>query len=182
MSKIRKWIVRNFVLGTWIKAFGKTWHTLRAPRVLFPLFVFVGMFITMDPNYPILQWYDFILLGLLAVGVWIGFNFFSWSYFGLYPVKYEEMDDEQKHDFLRAVKSGDLTNSVYKRIIDENGMTVYEFAGGLTKEQEKELKRLTILLEQQYKSKWSGLKSLIPVGITILSVIIWYNFIFPYFN
>ena len=168
---IRKWIVRNFVLGTWVKLFNVKFHTLRAPRVIVPVFVTTGLVIVTDPYYPAFQWFDIVLMGLLAICIWLGFNFFSWSYFSLWPVTYEEMDDEQKHDFLRAIQGGNVKNPE-----QENK---YGFLIGW---QIEEFHRLTQEQEKRYAGRFAGLKNLIPTGISLAVIVLWYLFIFPHFN
>lgn len=158
-------------MGTWITLFGKTFHTLRAPRVLFPLFVVVGVIITTDPLYPKFQWWDWISMLILSLGIWFGFTFFSWSYFKLFPVKYQELDDEQKHDFLRGIAAG-----VIKNPEQDNKY------GFLTPGQRVNFTRLTYYVENKYKGRFAGLKNLIPLTASILLVVVWYLLIFPYFN
>ena len=167
---IRKWIVRNFVLGTWVKIGKVKFHTLRAPRVIVPIFVVTGLTIVTDPNYPAIQWFDIVLLTILLTSLWIGFNLFKISYFSLWPAKIEEMDNEQKHDYLRAIKMGVLPN--------------YEYDGKfapLTAIQEGELTMLREELEEKYSSTFGGLKNLIPLGISLLIIAVWYFFIAPHF-
>ncbi len=103
---IRKILVKHFAFGTWFKIFGTQFRMLRAPRILFPAFAIVGSVIVFDKNYPTLQWYDILLLFILLILVWIGFGFFKWSYFKLYPVKYEELDMEQEYDWLDMKRQG----------------------------------------------------------------------------
>ena len=167
MKVIRNWLVRNFVLGTWIKVFGKKMHTLRAPRVLWPMFIFGALIImgTEPWNYSF-EWWNSIIYFIWAVGIWLGFDFFSWSYFKLHTVKYKELDDEQKYDFLRAIKLG-----VVKNPEQDNK---YGFLFGW---QLEEHKRLENLHNEKYKGKFAGLKNLIPLGTTILGILIWYIFI-----
>lgn len=161
---MRKWLVRNFVLGTYVKVFGVKFHTLRAPRVLFPMFVFGAMFIMgSNPADFGFEWYHTFIYFIWALGIWLGFNFFTWSYFSLKPPTYEEMDDEQKYDFLRAINLGVVTNP-------EQG----DKYGYLTEEQLDEFKRLKEIHEEKYKDRFAGLISLYPVTISILSIISWY--------
>ncbi len=171
---MRNWLIRNFVLGTWVKAFGKTFHTLRAPRVLFPLIVVIGLIIGTDPAYPAIQWWDIVLLVILAVMMDFGFSFFPFSYFNLKPVKYDELDEEQQLDWLHAHHSGQLTTAKY----DKNGMRL----NGLTPDQVVEMKILEKLMESRYKDPWLSIKNIIPLLLSLALLVIWYNWIFPYFN
>lgn len=168
---IRKWIVRNFALGTWVKIGNVKFHTLRAPRVIVPIFVVTGLVIITDPNYPAIQWFDIVLLGILTVALWFGFNLFKISYFSLWPVAYEELDDEQKQDFLRAIQGGKVKNPE-----QENK---YGFLVGW---QIEEFHRLTLIQEERYSGKVAGLKNLIPLGISLALIAVWYFYIFPHFN
>lgn len=169
MSKIRKWIVRNFELGTWVRLFGKNWHTLRAPRVIVPVFVFSALLIMRnEPTNFTIYWWGYILLGLMALVFWLGFNFFNIGYFGLFPYTYDELDDEQKQDFLRGIAGGKIPNPEQDNKI-----------GFLVGWQIEEFERLTKLMEERYKGSFGGLKKLIPLGVSLLGVIIWYIFIAP---
>lgn len=164
MSKIRKWIVRNFELGTWVKAFGKSWVTLRAPRVIVPVFVFSALFIMgTDPTDYTIHWWGYILLGLILLSFWLGFNFFNIGYFGLFPYTYDELDDEQKHLFLSGIRVGKIKNP-------EQG----DKYGGLVEWQLDEFKRLTAIQEEKYKGSFAGLSNLIPLAVSLLGVVIWY--------
>lgn len=171
---MRKWLVRNFVLGTWVKAFGKTWHTLRAPRVIVPVFVTLGMVIITDPAYPAFQWWDAVILGVFAVMFDLGFSFFPFSYFKLNPVKYEELDDEQKLDWLRAIESGQLTTAKYD--------VLGNHLNGLTPEQQVEKRILVKLMESKYKDPIASLKNAAGLIYALILIVIWYNWIFPAFN
>lgn len=168
---IRKWIVRNFVLGTWVKIGKVKFHTLRAPRVIVPIFVVTGLTIITDPNYPAIQWFDIVLLTILLTSLWIGFNFSKLSYFSLWPANIDEMDDEQKHDYLRAIKGGFLPNYEYEE----------KRYAPLSAIQEGELTMLTEELERKYSKTFGGLKSLIPLALSILLIVVWYLFIAPHF-
>ena len=168
---MRKWLVRNFVLGTWVKAFGKTWHTLRAPRVTVPVLVATALVIITDPLYPAIQWYDIVLLALLAACFELGFSFFPFSYFKLNPVSYEELDDEQKLDWLRAHESGQLTTAKYNKA----GVHL----NGLTPDQMKEKERLVKVMESKYNDPMESLKNVLPLLVSLGVIILWYIFIAP---
>ena len=167
-KKIRQWIVHNFIQETWTKLFGKMIHFLRAGRILFPLIGIVGMIIVTDPAYPILQWWDFALLFVLFVGIWIGFPFFKWSYFKLWPVSVDELDDEQRHGHYRARLSGQLTGDPKKHELSDEEMEDYD--------------NLTEMLQERYKGNFAGLWHIAPYVFVLLLVAVWFMFIFPYFN
>ena len=79
-------------------------NIMRAPVVIMPLILITGLVLAYSPNYPIIDWYEYILLGLLAISVWFGF--FHWKFF---PVRWAELDDYQKWVYGIAVGSGQLT-------------------------------------------------------------------------
>lgn len=168
---MREFLVKQFVLATYVKLFGKTFTFLRASRILFPMFTIIGMIIVTDPAYPALQWWDFLLLTVLTAAVWVGFGFWNWGYFRLFPFKYEELDDEQKQNYLDGIKQGKLKNPEQD----------YHF-GYLVGWQITEFERLTELQKQKYSGKFAGLTNLIPLGVTLVLVALWYHVVFPYFN
>ena len=163
---MRAFLIRNFVLGTWIKFGGIKVHTLRAPRVLVPLFVAMALFVM--GTTPMI--YTLGVLDIIAVVIWLviadfGFSFFPFSYFKLKPVKYDEFKSwEQKLDFLRAVKDLKVYNP-------ERGEKVY---GPLTERQMIEMKELVAIAEEKTKRKTYGLKNLLPLAASLLAIIIWY--------
>jgi len=171
MNKIRKFLVQQFVLATYIKLFGKTFTFLRASRILFPMFAFIGMIIVTYPSYPLLQWWDFALLGILLIAVWIGFGFWNWGYFRLFPFEYDELDDEQKQNYLDGISQGKLKNPEQD----------YKF-GFLVGWQIPAFDKLTKMMKEKYSVSFAGLSNLLPLAITLVSILIWYHFIFPFFN
>lgn len=171
---MREWLIRNFVLGTWVRAFGRNWHTLRAPRIIVPVFVTLGLVIITDPAYPAFQWWDVLIMIVFAIMFDLGFTFFRFSYFAKYPVRYEELNDEQKLDWLRAIQSGELTTAKFD--IAGNHLN------GLTPDQIKEKARLAAIVEAKYKNPIASLKNVIGLIYAIVLTIVWYNWIFPAFN
>lgn len=45
------------------------------------------------------MWLHYTYLGYLMLLWWIGFNFFNIGYFTLFPIKWEELDEEQKYQY-----------------------------------------------------------------------------------
>lgn len=93
-NKIRKLIVKHFALSYSFKLFGTTLTSLRASRVIMPLFILSGILTVANPIWPTIVWYTFISYTLTAIAVWLGF-----IYFWIWPVKREELDEEQKKQF-----------------------------------------------------------------------------------
>lgn len=182
MGKIRNWLVRNFLLESWVTLFSKQIHFLRAGRVLFPLTGIVGMIITTDPLYPILQWWDYVLLFIWFLGMYFGFSFFKWSYFNKWPATVDELDDEQRFGHYRARLSGELTNARYIKSIDENGNEVLKHQQNLTDEEWQDYDVLTKMMEKKHSGKFANVWSLVPLVGVIILVVLWFFFIFPHFN
>ena len=95
-SKFRKFIVKNFALSFRTKIFGEEYVGLRCTRIMAPYFLLMALIIAFDPSYPDVQWYDIALYTIWAFFFLLTFTFFWFVYFAKYPVKREELDDEQK--------------------------------------------------------------------------------------
>ena len=74
---MREFIVKQFEFSTHVRLFGKTFVTLRASRILFPLFVLCGIVIVGDPTTYTFYWFHVPAYLLLGLGIWFGFNFFN---------------------------------------------------------------------------------------------------------
>jgi hypothetical protein len=168
---MRKWIVKNFVFGTWAKIGNVKFHILRMHRVIIPLLTVTGLTMLTDLNYLTFQWFDIVLLTILLTSLWIGYNLFKISYFSLWPFKYEEMDDEQKYDYLRAIKEYDIPNPEIEGRF-----------GPLNRQQMEEHYRLTQIHEARYKKRFAGITNLIPSVISLIIIVTWNLYIFPHFN
>lgn len=94
MKKIRLFIVHQFALGYEIRIGKLRMRTVRASRIIAPLFLITGIVLATDKNPDMLQWYDIILLSLTGLSLFFGF-----VYFHIWPVKFEELDDYQKFQF-----------------------------------------------------------------------------------
>jgi hypothetical protein len=159
---MRKFLIRNFVLGTWVVFAGVRFHTLRAPRILFPSLVAVALIVMgSDPYDYTLYWYDWALVVSWLVMADFGFSFFPFSYFKRRPVKIYELDREQRYDYLRAIYLGEVPNYVV-------GAPRF----GLTDEQFEELRILKTYIDSKYRGKWH-LKNLIPLALSIIAIIIY---------
>lgn len=78
------------------------------PKLCKSLFIFVdetvkllhlllSLLVKIFPSsYPDVQWYDIALYTIWAFFCWLTFPWFGFGYFVKYPVKREELDDEQK--------------------------------------------------------------------------------------
>lgn len=162
---MRKILVKHFALGTWITIFGVTFHTLRAPRILFPLTVLTGLFIGgINPYDYTLGILDYLALANLLLFYWIGGGWFRINYFRLYPVKMEELDWEQKYDYLRGIEAGQ------NLINPENGL-YGPFS--LTDEQKKLYIRLGTRIAKIHNKRFHNVKSLLGLVISLLAIILY---------
>jgi hypothetical protein len=98
---MRKFLVKHFVLDYYFKLFGVLRNAPRASRIIFPLFVLTGWVHATNPS--IVSW---CLIGLAIASLYLGF-----LHFRLFPVKWEELDEDQKFQYGYAKK---LTNDQYK--------------------------------------------------------------------
>jgi hypothetical protein len=92
---IRKFIVREFALGVFVKIFGIKIRMLRAPRIIFPTFISLMI---CEANYLPYYVVTFFLI-LFMLEAWIGFSWFGVGYFDIWPVKWDELDEYQKYYF-----------------------------------------------------------------------------------
>lgn len=94
MSKIRQFLVKNFVLDYTVKLFGKMYNAPRASRIIYPLMVITGYFSTTNPDWPTPTLFVWLLYLILAAALFFGF-----VYFRIYPVKWKELDEFQKFQY-----------------------------------------------------------------------------------
>ena len=158
---MRKLLVKHFVFGTWMILFGKQLHMLRAARILFPAFCITGSVITFyDPTSWTLEWFDIVLLIILALLVWIGFGFFNWGYFRLFPFTYDELDYEQKYDYLTMKQKG---------LLKKDG----KFDTNLTEEELQDLNLIKLLYADEIdKVRFYQIHNLAGLVIGVASVVI----------
>lgn len=72
------------------------WNRLRASRIIYPVFLATAIVVTkLQENFADTL---FIILALipLFVCIWLGFGGYKIGYFDLFPVKREELDEQQK--------------------------------------------------------------------------------------
>jgi hypothetical protein len=108
---MRKWLVKNFVLDYMINIFGKTYNAPRASRIIFPVFVITGIFVSINPDWPTptpLIWFLYLITAIVL--------FFGFVYFRFSPVKWEELDEFQKFQY-GSVKNDSLTEEQRKEWI-----------------------------------------------------------------
>lgn len=108
MKKLRKFIVKHFVLDYMINIFGTYFNAPRASRIIYPLMIITGWFAVTNPDWPNPTLIIWILYGLLATALFLGF-----VYFRIFPVKWEELDDLQKYQYGK-VKANELTIEQFK--------------------------------------------------------------------
>ena len=153
---MRKFLVRNIELSTHITLFGKTFVTLRAPRILFPLFVLCGIVIVGDPATYTFYWYHVPAYLALLGGIWMGF--FHYRFF---PYSWADLDFEQQYFYMLFYrKVGGHTKSI---LPTDNP---YWFANYLS--------TLKTMMQVGHSKRFVGLKSLLGLLIGIVSIVIWY--------
>jgi hypothetical protein len=80
---IRLFIVHQFALGYQIRIGKLKLRTVRASRIIAPLFILTGILMATDKTPDVLQWYDWICISLTGLSLFFGFV-------------YNELDDFQK--------------------------------------------------------------------------------------
>lgn len=111
---IRNFIIKNFVLYKNFNLFGKTFNMLRASRIMFPSFLFGAILSTVFFH---LLWVKIIILMYLLLLVWVGFDLMGIGYFKLFPVKWEELDINQKYQW-GIINSNNLTTEQFHEWLD----------------------------------------------------------------
>lgn len=110
---MRKFIVKHFALNYTTKIFGIQLTALRCTRIMFPYFFIMGLVISLDPDYPKFQWWDILLVIGWVILMWLSQLIPKVSYFDLYPLKWHELDDDQKWQYGLTKKQGfNLANDV----------------------------------------------------------------------
>lgn len=101
---MRQWLVKNFVGIYRMKIFGKYTSAVRASRIIAPIMILFGiLLIILDRNL------FSVVTTILGCSVLFWFGFFHFEFF---PVKWDELDDEQKWDFGMFLNSGDSTKKI----------------------------------------------------------------------
>jgi hypothetical protein len=114
MKTIRKIIVRSCVLSYRVGKGGS--NVPRISMIVTALFfIFVAVNISCN-TLGTMNWYDWIFTSLFVLLCWLGFDWLGFSYFELWPVRFEELDDYQKYVFSR-IKFHELTEDQAKEIV-----------------------------------------------------------------
>ena len=108
---MRKWLVKNFVLSFSINLFGRTYNAPRASRIIFPLFILTGIANGLNDDWPTPTPLIWVLYSLVAIALFFGF-----TYFRLYPIKWEELDRYQKYQY-GFIKPFELSDKQYREWI-----------------------------------------------------------------
>lgn len=101
---MRKYLINNFALYHRYKFL---WlikgSSLRAPRIIFPLFVISGLVTYLNPVWPDIIWWCWLAYVPTLISLYFGF-----IYFEFYPIKNKDwdlLDEEQKYDFGWYIQS-----------------------------------------------------------------------------
>lgn len=105
---MRKYIVKYFALDYFYNIFGIKLNGPRAGAIILPLFILTGLtscFLTPDwPNPSFILWFLY-LLDVISL-------FFGFVYFHIKPVKWEELDENQKYQY--GFHGEELTGDQFK--------------------------------------------------------------------
>lgn len=118
MKKIRKWLVKNFVLGYVIVIRNQMYDAPRASRIIFPAFILMGITGITNPNWPVPNIPSIIAYIIVLLSLYFGFIHFHIPKF---KVEWEELDVFQKFQYGQF-KYDELTpvqRKEYKNIADE---------------------------------------------------------------
>lgn len=103
---MRKLIVKYFALNYTCEVLGKRVTFVRAANIIVPTFFLNGI-LTIANESGDKTIFEIIALILLAIVLFIGF-----VYFRIKPVKFNELDENQKHQYGIAALNGLLTKEV----------------------------------------------------------------------
>jgi hypothetical protein len=148
---MKKFLLHNYELGTWVYAFGKKFVLLRASRMIMPMLIFCAIIIVGDPSTYTFFWYHIPCYAI------IGFNFYmGFLHYRFFPYDYNDLDGEQKYFYLSGLRKGAIPP--YR----------------LTPEQAKDLAMMAYLLEEEYDSAWKRYRNLIPLLISLIEIVVFY--------
>lgn len=100
---MRQFIVKHFALNKTIKVFGFYVTSLRIGRwTMLSLLTLMGVLALGTP-------WGFNPIAYLFLAIFLMMIFFGFFYFNIWPVKWEELDDDQKLQAGVAVRSGQST-------------------------------------------------------------------------
>jgi hypothetical protein len=155
---IRKFLVQNYELSTHVRIFGKTIITLRAGRIIYPLFILIGVIIIGNPLTYTFFWYHIPAYIFLALTIYFGF-----IHFRLFPYTWEELDTEQRYFWMMAYNkaggSGGMEN-IYPRSMDQWNAEFWILQ--------------EIIERNYYTGRFANLRSLTGLMASIIITIIWY--------
>ena len=105
---MRKLIVKYFALDYFYNIFGWKLNGPRAGSIILPLFILTGLsLIFFTPDYPNPSFITWVLYLLDIIALFFGFVYFHFK-----PVKWEELDENQK--FQYGFSGKELTPEQYK--------------------------------------------------------------------
>ena len=144
---MRKLIVKHFALNYVTKILGRQLTFLRAAFIILPMFIFNGIYLVLTDTYPFDTHIGIVLLLLALSCVFCGF-----VYFRIKPVKWYELDDSQKIQYLSAHLRGILKTQ----------MSAYEI--GVTEKIKKEFEN-----KLSGKKNYQVFKLVFPLVLIILT-------------
>ncbi len=106
---MRKFIVKHFALDYICRVFDYTFNFTRSATFIFPLFVLNGI-IALKYDFPVWQ---IVFLIPLAVSLFFGF-----LYFRFFPVKWQELDMEQLHQYRSAIERNWIKTEVTPELVN----------------------------------------------------------------
>ncbi len=77
----------------------KTYSSLRCGKWIFSTFLLLGLIELKHPYELFESFLSWPLTGILLFELWVGFSWFGYGYFEKFPVKWNELDEEQKYDY-----------------------------------------------------------------------------------
>lgn len=96
---MRKIIVRTCALYYEFKLFKWYANIPRISTIMFPSLLFAGISHANEWTIPL-----YIFLGIFGIATWIGFSWLGIGYFELWPVKREELTEQQKKQYDIFIK------------------------------------------------------------------------------
>ncbi len=104
---MRNLIVKYLALSYRVKVFGKKFAFVRAANVIVPVMLLLFWAILNNESYPVPDLFTWVMLAITAVVC--GVNL---VYLRFFPVKWEELDKEQKWYYGSGVRMGKLPHSL----------------------------------------------------------------------
>ncbi len=111
---MRKLIVKYLALSYRVRLFGKEFAFVRAANVVVPMLLLLGYALINSESYPTPDLFTWVMLGVTLV---------LWSVIIVYlkakPVKWNELDREQKWFWGNGIRMGKLPRNLTKLQMDE---------------------------------------------------------------